>query len=74
MPEESKFKMTQWCNEHDLPMRAVRTADDRIVCWFVWWMDAMDRRALDENGDPILLCDPSYRVVLTQGFVREVAT
>ena len=96
MPEESKFEMTQWCNEHDLPMRAVRTVDDRIVCWFVWWvehplrgrsrfpekgqgqgqgqgqMDAMDRRppgvSLEEISVPILPCDPSFRVLLTQGF------
>ena len=75
MLEESKFEMTQWCNEHDLPMRTVRTADDRIVCWFIWWMDAMDRRppgvSLEEISVPILPCDPSFRVVLAQGFVSD---
>lgn len=28
--------VTPWCDEHDLPMRLIRTRDDGIVCWFVW--------------------------------------
>ena len=76
MPEESKLEMTQWCNEHDLPMRTIRTADDRIVCWFVWWVDAMDQSlpledaladALDPTVPRIKPCIPSFRVVLDQG-------
>lgn len=29
-----------WCDEHDLPMRTIRTGDDRIVCWYTWWIEA----------------------------------
>ena len=63
--------MTPWCNEHDLPLRRVRTDDDRIMCWFSWWYRAMGT----EGTDRLLIeaCEPSYRVVLAQGFVREVA-
>ena len=68
--------MTPWCNEHDIPLRRVRTGDDRIVCWFIWWIEAMDRAVPIEDRFPYAPakgCDPSYRVVLSQGFIKEPA-
>ncbi len=74
--------MTPWCNTHDLPLNRVRTGDDRIVCWFVWWIEAMDRSVPADGvkiAPKIRGCDPSYRVVLAQGSgavadtIREVA-
>ncbi len=35
--------LVEWCSTHDLPFRTIRTGEDRIVCWFVWWIEAMDR-------------------------------
>lgn len=75
----SEVEMTPWCNEHDLPMRTTRTADDRIVCWFIWWVEAQYRIAqvavdadlpllpLEEALPHIKPCVPSMRVVLAQG-------
>ncbi len=68
----SEVVMTQWCNEHDLPMRTIRTGDDRIVCWFIWWVEAMDQLYpmddfAEDNRPPIKACIPSYRVVLAEG-------
>ena len=70
----AELEMTRWCNEHDLPLRTVRTGNDRIVCWFVWWVDAMDRSLpLEDVMDPtrpaIKPCIESYRVVLAQGMM-----
>ncbi len=78
---DSTTGMTPWCNAHDLPLNRVRTGDDRIVCWFAWWIEAMDRSvpADQEMVSKIRGCDPSYRVVLAQGSgavadtIREVA-
>ena len=70
----AELEMTQWCNEHDLPMRTIRTADDRIVCWFIWWREAMEQSIPIEDRfpyDPPQPCDLSYRVVLAQGFIKE---
>ena len=50
---------TPWCEEHDLPMRLVRTGDDRIVCWLAW--------SVLVGGDQFLIepCAPGVRLVNT---------
>lgn len=61
-----------WCDEHDLPMRNMRTPDDRIVCWFLWWLDAMEQAhgppngpAVGEDGRPaVASCRPGSRIVI----------
>ena len=51
---------TPWCDEHDLPMRAIRTADDRIVCWYIWWLEAIGGWA---DGKAFAYCRPGTRTV-----------
>lgn len=72
----SAIELTQWCDEHDLPMRTIRTGDDRIVCWFIWWVDCMERcypieDLVDPIRPPIKACIPGYRAVLAQGFTQD---
>lgn len=51
---------TPWCDEHDLPMRSIRTADDRIVCWYIWWLEAVGGKA---DGQAFAYCRPGTRTV-----------
>ncbi len=63
---------TAWCDEHNQPMRTIRTGDDRIVCWFVWWTEAMSRPRFDyEVAAPEPQpCRPGTRIVID---IREPA-
>ena len=36
-------KPTDWCEQHDLPFRTIRTANDRVVCWYIWWYEILER-------------------------------
>ncbi len=51
---------TDWCDEHDLPMRGIRTADDRIVCWYIWWLEAIGGKP---DGQAFAYCRPGIRNV-----------
>jgi hypothetical protein len=53
-------------------MRRVRTSDDRIVCWFIWWVEAMEHAypiemlvGEEDNRPAIKACIPSFRKVLS---------
>ena len=56
---------TRWCDEHNLPYSAIRTGDDRMVCWFVWWTEAMDRAATSSPVPVVAApCRSSERIVI----------
>ncbi len=63
----------RWCETHNLPYSTVRTDDDRMVCWWIWWTEAMDRwsKLKDEaanlssrKSSPQTACRPVDRVVM----------
>ena len=59
----------RWCETHDLPYSTIRTGDDRMVCWWIWWAEAMDRWSkLKDQSFPDLL----EREVTTQTTCRSV--
>ena len=50
--------LEQWCESHEIPYRRVRTSDDRMVCWYSWWREAIDGQPLDAP------CIPGKRAIL----------
>ena len=57
--------LEQWCEYHEVPYRRVLTNDDRMVCWFSWWVEAM-------NGEPLQEpCIPGKRAILN---VKQLVT
>ena len=48
----------RWCRTHDLPYSKVRTGNDRMVCWWIWWTEAMDRSTPGPTHGEQLPCVP----------------
>ena len=36
-------EVKQCCDSHDVAIRNIRTGDDRIVCWFIWWSEMAEK-------------------------------
>lgn len=53
----------EWCDFHDEPMRKIRTDDDRIVCWFAWWLETTDTT----GRVTAMPCRPGRRLI-TKGY------
>ncbi len=64
LPKNVQAEAVPWCDQHNGPLRNVRGADDRIVCWQVWWARAMDRSLPKHLRVESQRCRPGTRIVV----------